>query len=54
MHFLTIVSKVGLADDQHDLGPDFVVDSWLERWWDLALQRHPLPKVDTTILVEKT
>merc|ERR1719209_61479 len=36
--------QVGLADDQHDLGPDFVVDSWLERWWDLALQRHPLPK----------
>jgi len=36
--------QVGLADDQHDLGPDFVVDSWLQRWWDLALQRHPLPK----------
>ena len=39
------VLQAGLADDQHDLGPDFVVDSWLERWWDLALQRHPLPKV---------
>jgi len=33
----------GLGDDQHDLGPDFVVDGWLERWWALALQHSPLP-----------
>ena len=33
----------GLADDQHDLGPDFVIDSWLETFWRLALQLYPLP-----------
>jgi len=33
----------GLGDDQHDLGPDFVVDSWLVQFWDLALQMFPLP-----------
>ena len=31
-----------LADDQHDLGPDYVVDSWLESWWSLALQLFPM------------
>jgi len=33
----------GLGDDQHDLGPDFVIDSWLEQFWELALQLYPLP-----------
>ena len=33
----------GLGDDQHDLGPDFVIDSWLETFWRLALQLYPLP-----------
>ena len=33
----------GLGDDQHDLGPDFVIDSWLESFWRLALQLYPLP-----------
>jgi len=33
----------GLGDDQHDLGPDFVIDSWLEQFWGLALQVSPLP-----------
>jgi len=34
---------LGLADDQHDLGPDFVIDSWLQNWWPIALQVFPLP-----------
>ena len=33
----------GLGDDQHDLGPDFVIDSWLEQFWGLVLQVFPLP-----------
>ena len=33
----------GLGDDQHDLGPDFVIDPWLESFWNLALQLYPLP-----------
>jgi len=33
----------GLGDDQHDLGPDFVIDSWLESFWNLSLQLYPLP-----------
>ena len=33
----------GLGDDQHDLGPDFVIDTWLQSFWSLALQLHPLP-----------
>jgi len=33
----------GYGDDQHDLGPDFVIDSWLPTFWDKALQLHPLP-----------
>ena len=33
----------GLGDDQHDLGPDFVIDSWLEKFWQLSLQLYPLP-----------
>ena len=38
------VVSTGLGDDQHDLGPDFVVDSWLERWWGVVLERWPLPR----------
>jgi len=33
----------GLGDDQHDLGPDFVVDTWLDQFWRLALELYPLP-----------
>ncbi|XP_068234531.1 NADPH-dependent diflavin oxidoreductase 1 isoform X1 [Palaemon carinicauda] len=35
--------KIGLGDDQHDLGPDFVVDSWLKLWWTKLLELYPLP-----------
>jgi len=33
----------GLADDQHDLGQDFVIDPFLQQFWGLALQLYPLP-----------
>ena len=35
--------ETGLADDQHDLGPDFVIDKWLDEFWAVALQLYPLP-----------
>ncbi|NWR48887.1 NDOR1 oxidoreductase, partial [Regulus satrapa] len=34
---------VALGDDQHDLGPDAVVDPWLVALWDKVLALHPLP-----------
>ncbi|XP_078282214.1 NADPH-dependent diflavin oxidoreductase 1 [Rhinoraja longicauda] len=34
---------LGLADDQHDLGPDAVIDPWLKDFWVLALRIYPLP-----------
>uniref|UniRef100_A0A672FQ65 NADPH-dependent diflavin oxidoreductase 1 n=1 Tax=Salarias fasciatus TaxID=181472 RepID=A0A672FQ65_SALFA len=32
---------VGLADDQHDLGSDAVVDPWLQAFWDKVLSLYP-------------
>ncbi|XP_038126632.1 NADPH-dependent diflavin oxidoreductase 1 [Cyprinodon tularosa] len=32
---------VGLADDQHDLGPDAVIDPWLRSFWEKVLVLHP-------------
>ncbi|TRY78288.1 hypothetical protein TCAL_06899 [Tigriopus californicus] len=37
------LQKVGLGDDQHDLGPDAAVDPWLEMFWKKALEIYPLP-----------
>ncbi|XP_030631210.1 NADPH-dependent diflavin oxidoreductase 1 [Chanos chanos] len=34
---------VGLADDQHDLGPDGVIDPWLVSFWQRALSLYPAP-----------
>ncbi|XP_032905224.1 NADPH-dependent diflavin oxidoreductase 1 isoform X2 [Amblyraja radiata] len=34
---------LGLGDDQHDLGPDAVIDPWLKDFWALALTIYPLP-----------
>ncbi|XP_031433796.1 NADPH-dependent diflavin oxidoreductase 1 isoform X2 [Clupea harengus] len=34
---------VGLADDQHDLGPDAVADPWLKAFWEKSLALYPLP-----------
>ena len=35
---------LGLGDDQHDLGPDFVIDPWLADFWRVALEMMPLPE----------
>ncbi|KAJ8039423.1 NADPH-dependent diflavin oxidoreductase 1 [Holothuria leucospilota] len=37
------LQSVGLADDQHDLGPDAVVDSWMNILWQQVLSLYPLP-----------
>ena len=37
------VVNVGLADDQHDLGQDFVIDPWVTGFWKKALEMFPLP-----------
>ncbi|KAM6316409.1 NADPH-dependent diflavin oxidoreductase 1 isoform 5-T5 [Podargus strigoides] len=34
---------VALGDDQHDLGPDAVVDPWLLALWDKIFALYPLP-----------
>ncbi|XP_066516156.1 NADPH-dependent diflavin oxidoreductase 1 [Hoplias malabaricus] len=34
---------VGLADDQHDLGPDGVIDPWLISFWEKVLSLYPPP-----------
>ncbi|KAK6196081.1 hypothetical protein SNE40_001376 [Patella caerulea] len=34
---------IGLADDQHELGADVVIDPWLKVLWDRILQLFPLP-----------
>uniref|UniRef100_A0A3B4CYH7 NADPH-dependent diflavin oxidoreductase 1 n=1 Tax=Pygocentrus nattereri TaxID=42514 RepID=A0A3B4CYH7_PYGNA len=34
---------VGLADDQHDLGPDGVIDPWLISFWQKVLSLYPPP-----------
>ncbi|KAK2553223.1 NADPH-dependent diflavin oxidoreductase 1 [Acropora cervicornis] len=39
----TSLLSLGLADDQHDLGPDAVVDPWLKEIWQKVLQIYPLP-----------
>ncbi|XP_008423034.1 NADPH-dependent diflavin oxidoreductase 1 [Poecilia reticulata] len=33
---------VGLADDQHDLGPDAVIDPWLQSFWEKVLVLYPV------------
>lgn len=37
------ILPLALADDQHDLGPDAVVDPWLVSLWDALLATYPLP-----------
>ncbi|PIK49574.1 putative NADPH-dependent diflavin oxidoreductase 1 [Apostichopus japonicus] len=37
------LQQVGLADDQHDLGPDAIVDPWVTSLWDKVLALYPLP-----------
>jgi len=38
----TAIINPGLADDQHDLGPDAVVNPWLEEFWQKILLMFPL------------
>ncbi|XP_006001477.1 NADPH-dependent diflavin oxidoreductase 1 isoform X2 [Latimeria chalumnae] len=38
------IVPVGLGDDQHDLGPDAVIDPWLKEFWEKALSLYPLPQ----------
>lgn len=37
------VLQIGLADDQHDLGADAVVDPWIKSLWNALLDIYPLP-----------
>nr|KAI8729307.1 diflavin oxidoreductase 1 [Biomphalaria glabrata] len=37
------VLKLGLADDQHDLGIDAVMGPWLNDLWEVVLRLYPLP-----------
>ncbi|KAJ7339371.1 NADPH-dependent diflavin oxidoreductase 1 [Desmophyllum pertusum] len=37
------LQSLGLADDQHELGPDAVVDPWLKQLWERVLRLYPLP-----------
>ena len=39
----TTLLPAGLADDQHDLGQDFVIDPWLSSVWQKLLEMFPLP-----------
>ncbi|CAH3041690.1 unnamed protein product [Porites lobata] len=39
----TALQSLGLADDQHELGPDAVVDPWLKQLWEKVLKMYPLP-----------
>ncbi|XP_018588484.2 NADPH-dependent diflavin oxidoreductase 1 [Scleropages formosus] len=39
----TALLPVGLADDQHDFGPDGVIDPWLTAFWEKALALFPPP-----------
>ncbi|XP_041914936.1 NADPH-dependent diflavin oxidoreductase 1 [Alosa sapidissima] len=44
---------VGLADDQHDLGADAVIDPWLKAFWEKALALYPLPAGQSLIKDEE-
>nr|XP_046230937.1 NADPH-dependent diflavin oxidoreductase 1 [Scatophagus argus] len=37
----SVLLPVGLADDQHDLGSDAVIDPWLTSLWDKVLALYP-------------
>ncbi|XP_034233950.1 NADPH-dependent diflavin oxidoreductase 1 [Thrips palmi] len=39
----TSLLPLGLADDQHDLGADAVIDPWISQLWDCFLRELPLP-----------
>ncbi|KAM8934769.1 NADPH-dependent diflavin oxidoreductase 1 isoform 2-T2 [Pelodytes ibericus] len=37
------IQSAALGDDQHDLGPDAVVDPWLQELWRKTMSLYPLP-----------
>ncbi|XP_025022878.1 NADPH-dependent diflavin oxidoreductase 1 isoform X3 [Python bivittatus] len=37
------LAPAALGDDQHDLGPDAVIDPWLLSLWEKILELYPLP-----------
>ncbi|XP_034047904.1 NADPH-dependent diflavin oxidoreductase 1 isoform X2 [Thalassophryne amazonica] len=37
----SVLLPVGLADGQHDLGPDAVIDLWLKSFWEKVLDLYP-------------
>lgn len=44
-----ILIPIGLCDDQHDLGPSAVYESWLNDLWESLLLRLPLPPGQTPL-----
>ncbi|XP_076822660.1 NADPH-dependent diflavin oxidoreductase 1-like isoform X1 [Clavelina lepadiformis] len=42
--------KLGLADDQHDWGPDAVVDPWVTEMWQKLINLHPVDEQYTSPL----
>uniref|UniRef100_A0A6Q2YE37 NADPH-dependent diflavin oxidoreductase 1 n=1 Tax=Esox lucius TaxID=8010 RepID=A0A6Q2YE37_ESOLU len=39
----SVLLPVGLADDQHDLGADGVIDPWITSFWEKVLSLYPPP-----------
>ncbi|RXG51798.1 NADPH-dependent diflavin oxidoreductase 1 [Armadillidium vulgare] len=37
------IINIGLADDQHELGPDFIIDKWIKELFEVLLNLYPLP-----------
>ncbi|KAK2144296.1 hypothetical protein LSH36_770g01014 [Paralvinella palmiformis] len=37
------LQDVGLADDQHEMGPDTVIDPWSTSLWNVLMSFYPLP-----------
>jgi len=42
----TAIIEAGLADDQHDLGPDAVIDPWLLQFWEKVVPTFSLRSVN--------
>lgn len=52
----TPIIETGLADDQHDLGPDAVAEPWIQKFWNVvgkiynftpnfkSLEQFPVPR----------
>uniref|UniRef100_A0A8C7U3W4 NADPH-dependent diflavin oxidoreductase 1 n=1 Tax=Oncorhynchus mykiss TaxID=8022 RepID=A0A8C7U3W4_ONCMY len=49
----SVLLPVGLADDQHDLGADGVIDPWLTSFWERAQALYPTPAGQSLISVDE-